>query len=405
MISRQSLNLLLLSFLCLCSVHFFGLYHRIPILNENIIDLLGYIIFFSIICINSQSGKVNFDLSNNKNIIITFTVLIILLLLSSLVSFIFHNQNPFTSILASRYFFYFSVFIALLIIKPSQIYIERLIVFLAIIYSFVFLIQFMIFPTEIVPLGRITDKENGLLRVRVEGAGFVTLLGFLSLNRYLLTNKIIHLLLYILCLILIFLLGFRTLLLAFLLTSLLFTLFIIRPNLKSLIKLTVLSTLVILLSQTEIFKSFVDNATTKTKNQFSNIHDDIRYETFNFLYHDVNTNLLTIILGNGRPNEKTEYGQMVLYYGAEIKGHIAADLGLIGFSFYYGILFTCLFIYLYVYNLKVKTTKPFIYTKAFIFYLLICSFSTAEIFREGMFGLHAIVFYIIYLNKKEAKHT
>jgi hypothetical protein len=61
-------------------------------------------------------------------------------------------------------------------------------------FMIVFITQVVIFPLQIVDVGRIDGLDRGLLRFRIERVGFLMLAGFfLSLNRFLIYRYILML--------------------------------------------------------------------------------------------------------------------------------------------------------------------------------------------------------------------
>ena len=380
----------------LCSVHFFGLYFRIGGFVYNLIDFLYFGIAFLFLCEYLINETIyNFPKKHrlfSNPIILLFIALIV----STLSGFYYHDQSPFLTLLAMRYFLYFLIYFLLLRFGVRRETIIKTIIIGAIIYMIVFTIQILLYPTAIVPIKEGTEFDRGFLRLRLEGVGFVTLSAFYSLNQYLVRKKNIKFLIfYILCFGFVFILGFRTLLVTFLFSSFLLIIF----NSSSIIKIAAysisLGVLVLLLFQLQIVQEFVFGAIEQTDNQAEMGDEYIRYLTFDFLFNKVNINFGSLLFGNGMPVGGTEYGNHLLDYGAKKNGFISADLGLLGFVFNYGLL--SLFAFLNILRVAIfkKLPKHSIYLKIFFLYLLMSSITTAEIFRAGMFGIEMIALYLI----------
>ncbi|MGX9418451.1 hypothetical protein ACWU4D_13975 [Vibrio sp. WJH972] len=265
-------------------------------------------------------------------------------------------------------------------------------------YIIVFSLQLLIFPHEIVPLGRTTEFDRGFLRLRLEGVGFLTLSGFYFLNQYLSQHKKVNLILFFVSFTFVFILGFRTLTVTYLLSSILLFIMVKGVSVRLIISMLPIFLLALIVTQTEFFQMFIEETLLRTEEQLSQGADYIRFLTFEFLYTNVNENWVSVVFGNGRPFLGSGYGNYVLGYGAESLGFIAADLGLIGFSFYYGVLSTFCFLAIFLKGILVSVDKNSLFLKTFFIYLIISSITTAEIFRAGMYGPICIALYLINLS-------
>ena len=269
----------------------------------------------------------------------------------------------------------------------------------------VFTLQLILFPTAIVPLGNADSFDRGFLRLRLEGVGFVTLMAFYSLNNFLINTKNkMQLAFYFLCFIFIFILGFRTLLLTFVVSSLLLIFFGNKSVTKGLFIVVFAFISMLAVFQLEQVREFVFSMIEQTESQMDLGHEYIRFLTFDFLFNTVNVNFTSLFFGNGKPVEGTNYGDLVLERGAKDNGYISADLGLIGFAFDYGLLSLIAFLNILRIAIFKKLPKHSVYLNIFFFYLVISSITTAEIFRAGMFGVEMLGLYLITCVNHE-KHT
>ncbi|UMB60794.1 hypothetical protein MHL31_00945 [Lutibacter sp. A80] len=383
-------------FIVLCSVHFFGLHFRLGSVVYDIIDFCYFGLAFFILgeyLVKRRAYKFpKKDRLFNKPINIFFITLII----SAFSGYFYHNQSPLLTLLAMRYFLYFLIYFLLLRFKIKKQFIIKTILIGAIIYMVVFTIQLLIYPNAIVPLKEGMTFDRGFLRLRLEGVGFVTLSAFYCLNQYILDKKNIKFLFfYFLCFAYVFILGFRTLAVTFLFSSVILIFFYNSSFLK-IMKYTIpICFFGFLFFQIDVVQNFIYEGIEQTKTQFESGDDYIRVLTFDFLFNTVNVNFGSIFFGNGMPFLGTEYGNLVLDRGARQNGFISADLGLIGFVFNYGIL--SLFAFLNILRIAIfkKLPKDSIYLNVFFIYLVISSITTAEIFRAGMFGIEMIVLYLI----------
>lgn len=378
-----------------CSIHFYGLLHRLGNFTYQLIDVTYYslvALFLLLVIANKTRAR---ELSNQQSVVSMLLLgLLVFLVISALSASIFHQQSFPRTLVGMRYFSYFALFYLLIFVKFRYELLIKVCVFFAIIYVAVFSAQYIVFPTEIVPINNIKDFDRGLLRFRIEGVGFMTLIGFYFLNQYLNENKIRYFFAFSIAVFFVFALGFRTLLVAYLLGAVCL-LFISDKLLVYKVKVLTLSFLLFLLSWFFLgLDEYFFSALELSKTQLQLEEEYIRFKTFNFLFNYVNENFVTLIFGNGMPIEGTRYGGLVLGYGSSERGFISADLGMIGFSFNYGITSSIM-----IYSLLItssfyafKSNQYFII--AFNVYLLASSVTTAEIFRAGMFGVLTVSLYL-----------
>ncbi len=381
----------------MCSVHFFGLHYRLGEDLYDIIDLCYFGMAFSFLAIFFVENKET--LIPKKNFLFSNAIIIffIFLLISTFSGYYYHDQFPLLTLLAMRYFLYFLIFYILLLQGVQAEYLLRIVIIFATIYMIVFTLQLYLFPNAIVPLGHVDDFDRGFLRIRLEGVGFVTLSAFYSLNKFLENKKNKwHLAFYLLCFIFIYILGFRTLLATFLLSSLILVLVYNRKSLvKSFLSLTLGSVFVVIFMQFDSAREVIQEMMEMTNAQVELGEEYIRVLTFNFLFSEVNVNFGSLLFGNGRPFEGTSYGNLVLGIGAKEDGYISADLGLIGFLFNYGLLSLIAFLNIFRIAIFKQLPQHSIYLNVFFLYLVISSFTTSEIYRAGMFGVEMIGLYLI----------
>jgi len=400
----KNLHKIVLIVVLLCSVHMFGLYHRVSGSLYDIIDLtyfsIAFVFIFKLLLKRRSYNIPREELIFERPIWLLYFALV----LSSLSCLFYHGQNPILTLLASRYFLYFLIYFMLVIMGVEKERLIKLIIIFAIGYMIVFSIQLLVFPTEIVPPGNTKEFDRGFLRLRLEGVGFVTLAGFYCLNRFLIDKtQLAHLLFCSICFFFIFILGFRTLLATFLISCFALVFFYEKSTKRRLKSLIIVAVVILAASQITTVQEYVAAMSEHTTQQAHMGHDYIRFLTFDFLFNYVNVDWGSIIFGNGRPFESTNYGGLVLGEGSD-NGFIAADLGLIGFSFYYGILGAIAFLLIFLKAIFKRLPKNGLYLNVYFFYLVISSFTTAEIFRAGIFGAEMVglylITYIAYENKK-----
>ena len=384
--------------LILCSTHLFGLYYNLGQIAYFILDGIGgTLIFFKIL---GQDKIIPNRFQLFRQPLIWFYVAI---LASSISCYINHNQNILATIIAMRYFIYLSIYFAFSKANLRKEWFEKAIIIGASIYLLIFITQVVIFPVEIVNVGRIEEADRGLLRFRIEGAGFLMLAGFLCLNRFLIQFNWRHGLFYLICLGGLFMLGFRTLLITALFTSAILMFRISNRPLLLIRNLTLLFMIIVALFSIPYVRSFTDEAVAMTMEQAEMDDDYIRFQTFDFFYNQVNKNNKTLIFGNGFPQEDSEYGQFVKDVGVNQQGFIFQDLGLIGFGIIYGATSLLALLMISFIAISTKTKKEDLYLGCYFIYLLTSSITTTEIYRIGIFGVMALALHLIDLSAMQLK--
>ena len=397
---------LLFIYIILCSVHFFGLHFLLGSYANDLIDFTYFIILGVLLLANYLFSSKNYKYPKKHRLFIKPIIfLFIALFISAIFGYVFHDQPLYRTILGMRYFSYFLMFFIFLSFGIKKEHLIKIIITGAFLYIIVFTLQLFLYPKQIVPFGPELDFDRGFLRIRLEGVGFITLTAFYSLNRFLVTKKSKkYLLLYFICFFYVFILGFRTLLVTFVLAS---ALLVILNNgirlVKNLKVLIPLSIGIIFLFQLTVVQDFLFDAIERTESQLDMGDEYIRFFTYDFLFNTVNVNYWTLFFGNGFPVEGSDYGNLVLIKGAKENGLISADLGLIGFVFNYGILSLLFFLNIFRVAIVKKVSKDSIYLKVFFIYLIISSITTAEIFRAGMFGVQMIALYLVTIASFDLK--
>ena len=401
--SKVSLGKIFIPIAILSSIHIYGLYHIFLKRGDDLFNVLFYGIVFLTIIFSRHSVSLNFNINKRfRSVSFSIFYLYIALVFSSISCLYFHGQNPLLGMLASRFFALYLLFFILCFYAPSKKYILKLIFLFALGYVLVFSIQLLIYPIQIVPFGSVEGFDRGLLRVRVEGVGFLTFGGLLALNHYLRYKKLLFLVLFSIVVIYLFLLGFRTLIAIYLFSTLYLIYTVNKKNIKKIFfSIVMLGIIAIITLLSGVMDEYYQIAKERTIQQIEMGDKYIRFRTFSFLFDDVSPGWEALIFGNGIASESTSYGQLVLNTGANKLGYIVADIGLIGYVFYFGFFGFTAFILLYLKVIFSTDGEITVVVKAFFIYLILSSFTTAEIFRAGMFGVSMIALYLYVLEGKK----
>ncbi|WP_341226036.1 hypothetical protein [uncultured Arcticibacterium sp.] len=297
-----------------------------------------------------------------------------------------------------RYFIYLLIYFQLQKVHLTIDWIEKGIIIGAILYMSAFTLQYILFPFKILDYGSITEMERGLLRFRIEGAGFLMLATFLALNRFIEKRSIKFLIFYTIGMVFLFMLGFRTLLVAGIISS--FYLIIKLSKKPSLIVRNTIISIALsspLLLVDEV-NSYITEMTEISEKQINSGDDYIRKRTFKFYMEKVNIDEISLLFGNGFPQENSKYGK-ITHSGSKLYGYIFADLGIVGFAIIYGLIATLFFLLILIKAIRIKTDREYYYLSAYFLYIFIACFTTAELYRAGIFGIQALGLFLISRTK------
>lgn len=325
-----------------------------------------------------------------------FLVIIIGLIISWISCYYFRGQSISNSIIASANIFYISYYFMLKKINLSVSKMEDAIFVLTVLFCICYIIQYIVYPFAIFSGGVVEYEED--IRIRMAGQAFASLGYFFGLNKYFTkkNNNVFYLLLAILSFSIIFLMGFRTMIVGIIICS---SLMIIKINGFSwkVIFYSLLLVLIFILSiNIPVFAEIFNHMVERNQNAIFTNRDYIRILQFQYFTQEHFTNGWEYISGSGLPRiglNPSTYGQQIL--DLYDKGIVWADWGLIGFSWMIGIITV---IAMLGYALKayvLKIPPSYYYLSIWFLYLILVSFTTKEFFRDGAFVVQAIALFII----------
>lgn len=271
---------------------------------------------------------------------LTYKTNIIIILISILVSvfmaYVYHDQNIFVGLTAASLF---SVFILYFIFPKMNITksdIEQTIVIFGLLSVFVIILSFFTIPKPI--FGGIDyDPDRGGVRFRAGEIIWVYLFMFYTADKLILTHKKIYLVLLLVSYASIITLLTRQYILIS--TLFLFMFFICKSSKKY--KILFLSIFIIglfYLSATELYSN-IKSMTLEQSNLIKH-SDDIRVKAAEYFSFQGQTDIMTILFGNGVWSvNNSSYGSVLSKYG-----YFPADVGYLGFFYFFG--FLCLLSFL-----------------------------------------------------------
>lgn len=328
-----------------------------------------------------------------KSLFKTHIIAILIGLFFNMMScYYYREQSVFDTFKASVVFYYIIFYFVLRKIKPSLNQIEKSLFILVLIFCIGYLIQFAVYPTVIFKAmkGEFTDE----VRIRLAGQGFASLGYFFCLNNLLVgKRKTINILLFFLCLSVIFTLGFRTMLAALAICTLIITIRYYGFSLR-IFGYGILATIVfIAIIQLPIFDKVVNTMLERQSTENFSNPDYIRITQFLYFTKDHFHSTLEYLFGSGMSFEGTKYQDYM--DGLSDSGIYFDDWGLWGLSWIIGI-GPVLFMIAYALKaFRLKVEKENIYIGIWFLYLVLVSLTTGEFYRSGNFIVQAIALYMV----------
>ena len=331
----------------------------------------------------------------SRNAIIIFLSGIVL---NSAAAYINLGQSPIKTILSFEFYYFILIYFLLHYLELNRKYLENVIIVFAIIYSFIFIVQYVVYPTVIFR----SDKNTAVWSKQFEivGSGFLMLAYFLVLNRYLLKQKITNIAMALFFFAVLFYSDFRTLIFSAALVTV-YMLVRIFHKPADLAKLAFVIIVFLAVSQSAAISKLVANMVTQTE---SNIKEGKRYvrlmET-DFFYKKYPRNTSYWIIGGGRPS-----GPNLLKYNHEslfgINYNIVwVDIGLLGFYIVIGGVATLGLLLWTLRGIFTKLPRDWLYLGCYFLYLLIAAITNEEIYRNGIFTVEAVALYLIDIAVRE----
>jgi hypothetical protein len=324
-------------FILLCSVRFFDLkiFGFELISNLPIIGGVSLVLFVTISHIFEKAKP-----SGPRNLHLGF--LLLALVASTISSYYFNGQPFLNSIISARIIFYYLFYIALHIINPSYKLIKKSIIVIACLHIIIFLVQFMVYPTEIVLSGMSPDRAR--VRIRMPGRSFTYFLAVWAFSILILKTtypKIRVILIWALSILVILLTVTRTPILIVLVVHFLMLLKFKKKKIFNVIipaLITVCSFYILI----NIFDpNLLPNIINVSQQDTSSDEGNIRLLAYDHYMTDIISRPFAAFLGNGNPTGGENFSSA---YSEKSKsevemGYFLDDLGIFGTVYRYGVTF------------------------------------------------------------------
>ncbi len=341
----------------------------IKILELSGIALITLIIMLQLVYSSGERFKMNFG----------WEIALILLgvFLSMFTAYTGQHQGFSTTIIAQRFMYFYFLYMALHFIRISDIDLEKIIIYLGIIFVLFYLIQFIVYPTVIFDVR--TAVERGTVRIFLQGLSYVILAYFLILNKLFEEFSPGRLLLLFVFFSIFILMGTRQVILTMFMLTVMNVLFSKRVKSKTLIMLLVVASAVPIIL---IFQDIFLGILSVSQQQSEGFEDDIRVKAATFFLTELFPNRISYITGNGAPSTNSPYGQMIQMY-MDVFRFYQSDVGIIGDYSKFGAFFVIGVLVLLVRILISKISSEYTYIKYFYYSTLLTLFTGGGGFGEG----------------------
>lgn len=312
--------------------------------------------------------------------------------LNTLAAYFNFGQSPKATILAFSTYYFILFYFFMHKMQFETKYLENVIIVFAAIYSFLYIAQIIALPHRF--LSSPIDASRGTIRMRIEGNGFLMLAYFMLLNRFLLKRNLINLAVALLFFVVLFLGGFRTLAFAALLLSFFMFIRLTAFNIRDYLVFAVIVLMFFGLFQIEGIQRIVSGMVESTQDVIASGENYIRLKELNFFYKVFPKNIIVFLLGSGLPGGYSPYYMYVASFEWNM-GYYWSDIGLLGLLIMIGPIALGGILWYTFKAMFTKVPKEMIYLNMYFAYLFFVSFTTMEIFRDGMFSVQAIGLYLI----------
>ncbi|UCH14155.1 MAG: hypothetical protein JSV22_13760 [Bacteroidales bacterium] len=336
-----------------------------------------------------------------------FTIFIIIILLSLPTSMYIaktqHNQSIPLSLIGQRHMYYYFMYFAAHALKTRPKDIERLFLYFGILFIGLYFMQMVAFPTKIFSVT--IFKDRGTIRIFLPGLTFMVFGYFYTLQNFLEKNNVKYLIFNFLSLIIVILLGSRSLLLVVLLVTIINLLVSRRIKSRALIyMLAFVGAVLIGIIFKNIFVQLIE-ATEQTRRTGM---ENVRIRAAIFYLTHMFPNGLSYIFGNGVASGESEYAGRIFVYTSKY-GFYLSDIGIIGNYITYGVLFVAgvLGLLWRVYKTKVESSLDHI---KYFFLFVFLALPTGGGFSESeLIVVVCLSLYVLdvgsYFNKKQEQLT
>ncbi|WP_139255852.1 hypothetical protein [Fibrobacter sp. UWB12] len=298
-----------------------------------------------------------------------------LVVLSVVMSFIVWGQDIVLGYRASAGFFSVLFFFFLKKAQFPEKDINRFVIVYGVIWIFTWAVNMVMFP---MPVFGLLDQEHisearGVARFFIQGDGFLYILFFFFLNRWMNANKKIYLALFVGIFIVIVMQVTRQTI-AF--CSLVALYYLLKKSRRIFIYLAVAAAIFLFIDFNIPKDSVIGKLVELSQDQYrDNSYGDrnVRLDEYEYFFTRYSPNIAAVVFGNGLPHDDSRYGRMYTELRNTMR-YYYSDVGYAGIFIMMGILGLVVFVrFAFVLGFVKVYDKNILWTKMFLMYLFLCN--------------------------------
>jgi hypothetical protein len=313
----------------------------------------------------------------------------------------FHGQDLTTTLVVQRFMYFYFFYFFIHSLKLQVEYVERMIIPFAFVYIFIWVMQYILYPTLIVDSG--VNPGRGTVRTFIPGTSFLVLAYYKSLQSFFQNHKVKDI---SICLIIYaihgVLQGTRQ---SFASITLLTAAYIFFSKQVKSKMLTLILASIAGLAVFIIFYDVLSAMMAVTENQMGHEKENIRITALRFFVIEFHPSWLTYIFGNGADSMKSNYGQLMYYY--RTLGLFRSDIGILGHYSTFGVLFVIAQLSIILRIIFTKLPKELLFFRYFFISILLVSFTGRNMFGrgDGIVFIGIVLYMIDYYRSKESPNS
>ncbi len=379
-------NIISSSILVLAFFSYFGLFeftvipYPVRVLSSAIMcALMAVMIITRIIYHPVQTIKMNFSTP--------ILLLIFGVLPSYFIANYYYNQSVFLSLYANKMIWFYLLYFYVHFFKISTKFILKLIILTGLFAVVLFYIQYIIYPTRIMDIYIFEDR--GTFRMFVPGMICAIVAYFYFLNQFFEKNRLIFLIICIICLSIYVLQGTRGYIFTLFFLTIVFLLVTNRIKSKFLI---IFSIIVATFTVFAIFQNIFLELTRVSTSQANSLSSNIRIKSARYFLTDFMPGFSAYIFGSSNAAPGTIYSEKFMFNALKY-GYYISDIGVIGDYVKYGLVFTLAGLYLLFKSIFYKISSKYSFLK---YYIIAQCFTLLT--GYGIFGgVDVIIVLILYV--------
>ncbi|MFH1119568.1 MAG: hypothetical protein V1775_07070 [Bacteroidota bacterium] len=329
-------------------------------------------------------------------------LIFISIILSMLMAYSGHNQGFGITAVAQRFMYFYLFYFALHLIKISDTDLKQMFIYLAIVHTVFYMIQFAAYPTILFDI-KVSDSR-GTLRIFLAGLSYLILAYFFVLNNLFKEFSIGKLALLFFFFSVFILMGTRQIIISMFLLTIINVLLSKRVKSKFLIlTLVILATIPVIVMFQDIFL----NLLSVSQEQSEDVGEDTRVRAATFFLTELFPNNAAYFTGNGVSSANSGYGVRIQMY-MDLYGFYQSDIGLLGDYCNFGVLFVLAVFILIIRVLLMKLDQSHMFIKYFYITVLLTLFTGGGPFARGdSIVTICITLYLIdvYLQNKKIEES